>query len=72
MNVAADSVEKCIDAFLDGQPIDVPAEMESQYTSATAAHRALKDFLEATLDASDAPTSSRLTPTMSGHSEIEN
>lgn len=71
MNVAADSVEKCIDAFLDGQPIDVPAEMESQYASAIAAHRALKDFLEATLDASDANTSSRLPPKISGDYEIE-
>lgn len=71
MNVAADSVEKCIDAFLDGQPINVPAEMQAQYGIAIAAHRALKDFLEATLDANDPLTSSRQPPKISGDYEIE-
>jgi tRNA A-37 threonylcarbamoyl transferase component Bud32 len=71
MTLAADSVEKCIDAYLEGEAIEVPSAVREQYDGAIAAHAALKDFLEATLDSSELEMMSRPPPRISGDYEIE-
>lgn len=49
----------------------VPSDLRPQYDSAIAAHRALKDFLEVTIDAADQHSMSRPPPKISADYEIE-
>lgn len=42
-------LEKLIDAYLAGEPVDVPPEQRAEFERAVAAHRALRDFLEPTI-----------------------